>query len=450
MASHWTRRRFLTAGAAAAAAGAGAGRLIGAPPPASAAEEKPAVLGGKPVRTGSFPGWPVSGEREERALLEVLRSGRWYRGGSGGAANRFEEAYAKLTGAKHCIATSSGTASLLVALQAAGVEAGDEVILPPYTFIACPNAVLMLNALPVFVDVDPETFQIDPDRIEEAITDRTRAIMPVHLGGNPVDLDRILAIARKRGLAVVEDACQAHLAEWRGRKVGTWGDAGCFSFQASKNLNSGEGGAVLTGDPAIAERAFALHNNGYGRAPLAPERTGRAANLRMTEFQAALLLAQMESLAEQSALRDENARHLTALLREIPGIAPARMYEGATRNAYHLYLFRYEKEKFAGLPRAAFLKALNAEGVPAWGGYTPLQKEPFLKNTLATRGFRRLFGEERIGQWEERNRCPRNDRLCEEAAWMGQNVLLARKSDMEDIARAVRRVHDHAPTLAGA
>jgi perosamine synthetase len=436
----WTRRRFLVA-----AAGAGAGTRLFARSPGA---EKPAILGGKPVRKEPFPAWPVSDEKDERALLDVLRSGRWYRG-DGKMVDRFEEAYAKLTGARHCIATANGTSSLITALHAAGVEAGDEVLLPPYTFIACPNAVLMLNALPVFVDTDPETFQIDPARIEAAITEHTRAIMPVHLGGSPVDLDAILPLARKHKLAVVEDACQAHLAEWRGRKVGTHGDAGCFSFQASKNLNAGEGGAILTGDPELAERCFSFHNNSFGRAP-APSRTARGANLRMTEFQAAILLSQMARLEEQAALRDENGRYLTSLLKEIPGIIPARMYEGSTRNAYHLYLFRYEKERFAGLPRAAFLKALAAEGIGASSGYSPLNKEPFLEATLQSRGFRAIYSPERIARWKERNHCQRNDRLCEEGAWFYQSVLLARRSDMEGIAEAMRRIQAHAGELARA
>jgi dTDP-4-amino-4,6-dideoxygalactose transaminase len=437
----WTRRRFLVA---VAGAGVGAQLLARSPAP-----ERPAILGGKPVRTEPFPSWPVSDEKDERALVEVLRSGQWYRG-SGKMVDRFEEAYAKLTGAKHCIATANGTSSLITALHAAGVEAGDEVLLPPYTFIATANAVLMLNALPVFVDTDPETFQIDPARIEAAITEHTRAILPVHLGGSSVDLDAILPLARKHKLAVVEDACQAHLAEWRGRKVGTHGDAGCFSFQASKNLNSGEGGAILTADGDLAERCFSFHNNSFGRPPVAPSRMARGANLRMTEFQGALLLSQMARLEEQAARRDENAKYLTSLLKEIPGIVPARMYEGCTRNAYHLYLFRYQKERFAGLSRASFLKSLGAEGIGASSGYSPLNKEPFLKATLQSRGFRAIYSPERIARWEERNQCPRNDQLCEEGVWFYQSVLLARRSDMEGIAEAVRKIQAHAGELARA
>ncbi|MGC8794893.1 MAG: DegT/DnrJ/EryC1/StrS family aminotransferase, partial [Bryobacteraceae bacterium] len=344
--------------------------LVGSPAAGVAASttirvaEKPALLGGKPVRTEPFPSWPVMDATEEKALLQVLRSGKWFRG-YGEQVNRFEEAYARLTGAKHCLATANGTSALFISLNALGVAPGDEVIVPPYTFVATINVVLLMHAIPVFVDTDPQTFQIDPRKIEAAITDRTTAIIPVHIGGSAADMDSILAIARKHKLPVIEDACQAHLGEWRGRKLGTLGDTGCFSFQNSKNLNSGEGGAILTASEELIERCYAFHNNGRGRRVtsynFSYESSGH--NLRMTEFQAALLMAQMTRLEQQARTRDQNGQYLTSLLREIAGIEPARTYEGCTRNAYHLYMLRYRKEHFAGLSRAKFLKALRAEGV---------------------------------------------------------------------------------------
>ncbi|MGE5645654.1 MAG: DegT/DnrJ/EryC1/StrS family aminotransferase [Acidobacteriota bacterium] len=425
------RRSFLTA--------VSAGGL------AFGADSKPALLGGTPVRTAPFPSWPVIDETEERALLGVLRGKKWFRG-DGKTVNRFEEAYAKLTGARHCLATANGTSALLTSLAALGVGAGDEVIVPPYTFIATVNAVLALNAFPVFVDTDPETFQIDATKIEAAITERTKAIMPVHLGGAVADLDAILAIGKKHKLPVVEDACQAHLAEWRGRKAGTYGATGCFSFQASKNLNSGEGGAILTNDEELVERCFAYHNNSSGRASGAYDFSTRAAglNLRMTEFQAGLLMAQMARVEAQSKRRSENAQYLTKMLGEISGIAPARMYDGCTRNAYHLYMFRYAPERFAGLPRAKFLKALEAEGVPASPGYSPLNKKPFLANTFRTRAYQATFPKERLERTQD---CPANDRLCEEAVWFTQNMLLGPRRDMDEIAAAVRKIQAHAEEL---
>jgi perosamine synthetase len=387
------------------------------------------------------PAWPVFDQTEERAILDTLRSGKWSRG-TGQTVNRFEEAYAKLTGTRHCLATANGTASLYTSLNGLGVEPGDEVIVPPYTFIATVNVVLRQYALPVFVDSDRETMQMDARKLEAAITPATKAIIPVHLGGSVCDLDAILAIAAKHKVPVLEDACQAHLSEWRGRKVGSYGQAGCFSFQASKNLNSGEGGAVICNDEELLERCHAFHNNGTGLAHRTPNfaYTSTGTNLRMTEFQAALLLAQMTRIEQQAKVRTENALYLTSMLKEIAGIAPARMYDGCTRNAYHLYMFRYDQERFGGRPRAAFLKSLAAEGISASGGYTPLNTQPFLKTTLQSRGYQRLFPSKVLAGWADHNRCPANDRLCEEAVWFTQTVLLAPRSSMERIATAIRKI----------
>lgn len=411
--------------------------------------EKPALLNGKSVRTTPLPSWPIFSEREAKSLTDVLRSGKWNRS-LGQYVNRFEKSYAELIGAKYCLATANGTSALLTSLSALGVGPGDEVILPSYTFVATVNVVLILHALPVFVDTDPETFQIDARRIEAAISERTAAIMPVHLGGSAANLETILHVAAKHRLPVVEDACQAHLAEWRGRRVGTFGTTGCFSFQASKNLNSGEGGAILTGDEALVEKCYTFHNNsrarksaGHGFSYSMP-----GANLRLTEFQAALLITQMSRLEEQSKVREQNALYLTSMLREIPGISPARVHEGCTRNAYHLYMFRYNKEHFSGLSRATFLKALAAEGIPAQGGYSPLNREPFITEALRSRHYSAIYAKKRIARWEERNQCPQNDKLCEEAVWFTQTMLLATRRDMEQVAEAVRKIKAHAHDLA--
>jgi dTDP-4-amino-4,6-dideoxygalactose transaminase len=450
-----SRRRFMTAAAGAAVATRAtraASAPQGAPAPAvfAAGAAKPALLGGSPVRSTRFPSWPVVDAREEKALSDVLHSGKWFRG-DGQTVSRFEEAYARLTGARHCIATANGTSALYASLAGLDVAPGDEVILPPYTFIATLNVVFLQYALPIFADSDPETFQMDADKLESAVTERTAVIMPVHLGGNACDLDAILDVGRRRKVPVLEDACQAHLGEWRGRKLGTLGAAGCFSFQASKNLNSGEGGAILTSDDALAERCWAFHDNSRARRGRpAPPIGGRGANLRLTEFQAGLLLAQMTRLEEQSKVREENARYLTQQLREIPGILPAKMLEGCTRNAYHLYMLRYRAESFAGLPRERFLKALSAEGVPCSSGYTPMNRQPYVTATLASKAYQRLYPKEVLAGWEERNRCPANDRLCEEAVWLIQTMLLGPRQDMDDIANAVRKIHASAAELAKA
>ena len=447
------RRQFLgttaTAGAGLTLTLSPLARGQDAGPPAS---DQPALLGGKPVRSRPPREWPVFDEREDKAILDTVHSGKWFRGNGKNVA-RFEEAYAKATGAKNCIVTNSGTSALYASLASVGVSAGDEVIVAPYTFIATVNVILLHHALPFFVDTDPETMQIDARKIEAAITERTTAIIPVHLGGSAADLDAILAVARKHKLAVIEDACQAHLGQWRSRSLGTWGDTGCFSFQASKNLNCGDGGAILTNSDEWADRCYSFHNQCRPRPGSGSESnhaTSSGGNFRMTEFQAAILLAQMTRLEDQMQTREQNAAYLRTLLQDIPGIAPARIYDGCTRHAYHLFMYRYQKEHFGGVTRSRFLQALKAEGVDCNAGYGRLNKADFIKRSLASRSWQRLFPAETLAQWKARTECPANDKLSEEAAWFTQTTLLGSRSDMDQIAEAVRKIQKHAAELAKA
>lgn len=447
-----TRREFL---GSTAMAGAGvslslSGAARGQAPAGSGAGEKPALLGGTPVRTRAAHKWPVFDEREEKAMVETVRSGHWFRG-SGKNVVSFEQAYAKAAGAKNCIATNSGTSALFTSLAALGVSAGDEVIVAPYTFIATVNVILLHHALPIFVDTDPESFQIDAHKIEAAITDRTTAILPVHLGGSAADLDTILAVARKHKLGVVEDTCQSHLGEWRGRKLGTWGDAGCFSFQASKNLNCGDGGAILTNSDEVADKAYSFHNNCRARRASSDDfvyKSSRGGNFRMTEFQGTILLTQLTRLEQQMKMREENAAYLRTLLKEVPGVVPAKLYDSCSRHAYHLFMFRYQKEHFAGLPRSRFVAALRAEGIECSAGYGKLNQEAFIKNTLQSKSYQRLFPAETLAKWQERTQCPANDKVSEEAAWFNQTALLGPRNDMEQIAEALRKIQKHAGELA--
>ncbi len=247
-----------------------------------------AADGGSPVRTRPFPLWPVFGEGEERALVATLRSGKWGLGGDSIAA--FEQAWSSFQQAKHAVAVASGTSALELCLRAVGVESGDEVILPAYTFVATATAIMARGAIPVFGDVDADTLLLDARSAEASVTERTRAIVAVHIAGCPADLDALKAVARRHQLALVEDAAQAHGASWRGRRVGAIGDVGGFSFQATKNLNCGEGGAVVTDDSALAEAVWSLHNVGRRRQGGDPILGG---NARITALQATLLLAQL-------------------------------------------------------------------------------------------------------------------------------------------------------------
>jgi perosamine synthetase len=446
MKNSFSRRRFLEA-ACVGGAMAGLARQPRALRASSSVNSKPALLGGTPVRTLPFPSWPVISEKDEQAWMEVFRTRRWNRL-NGTYVEQFEKTWAERLETQHCLATASGTSALATALNAMEVGPGDEVLVPPYTFVATVNVVLLQHALPVFVDTDRETFQIDAKKIEAAVTKRTRCILPVHMGGASADLDLILSVAKKHGLLVLEDACQAHLGEWRQRKVGTWGDLGCFSFQASKHLNSGEGGAVVGNHESLMEIARSFHNQGRAAENAGFSWARKGDNRRLTEFQGALLLAQLTRLEEQSRVREQNATHLTKLLGDISGIWPARMHQGCTRNAYHLYMFRYTPAQFSDLPRERFLKALQAEGVPCSRGYAPLNKEPFLKQTLVSRGFRYIYPAKDIAELEARNRCPENDKLCEEAVWLTQNLLLGTKSDMEQIAEAIWKIQKQSSLLA--
>ncbi len=414
---------------------------------ARGAASKPAILGGEPVRQEPFPEWPRIESNDERGLLATLRSREWYRRG-GDRVSAFERQWAERLGVRHAVATNGGTTALYAALAALEIGPGDEVIVPPYTFIATVNAVLLHHALPVFVDSDPRTHQIDATKIEAALTPRTRAILPVHIAGAPCDLDAVLRIANRYDIAVVEDACQAHLAEWRGKPVGAHGDAGCFSFQASKNLNCGEGGCLTTNDERLAQAASAFHNNGAAlHGSTEGARAGHGCNLRMTELQASLLLTQTERIEAQAKRRSANAARLDKLLAGVPGIEPAAVHQGCTRNAYHLYMLRYDPAAFAGMSKAKLQEAMQAEGAPLSGGYSPLNRADFLNQTFASRAFRSIYPDKRISEWRERNHTPANDRLCERAFWFGQTTLLANKRAMEQIAEAFRKVQRHAAAI---
>ncbi len=414
------------------------------------ASQKPAILGGPATFTGKWPEWPVIGKVEETELLNVLNSGAWCRLGSQ-TASRFEEELQKMSGARHVLGTSSGTAALYAMLGALDIGPGDEVIIPPYTFIATYNVVPLHFALPVFVDTDPESFQIDARKVEAAITERTRAIMPVHIGGSPADLDLLMEVSEKHKIPVLEDACQAHLAEWRGTSVGKWGLAGAYSFQATKNLNSGEGGAILTDNEDFLQKCWSFHHQGQSAnaASIAPGSGTRGSNLRITEFQAGILLAQMTRLADQAEKRSENAAYLSSMLKEIPGIEPAKLYEGVTRSAYHLYMFRFDKEKFSGMDRSKFLEALHAEGVPCSPGYGPLTRDAYVTNLAKNRHYLKIYGEKTMKNWLERIACPENDKLCTaEAVWFFQTMLLGTKTNMEQIAQAIHKISKNAAEIA--
>jgi len=435
---HFTRRQFVAATSLGSVAAA-VGQSVPARAAVSRGASRLAVRGGTPVRTKGFPGWPVwDRQHDEQRVLEVLRSGVWSRSR---VVAEFEKKYAELLGAKRCLATTHGTTALITALTALDIGVGDEVLVGPYTFVASVSVIFLVGALPIMVDTDPETFLVNPDKMEAKITPNTRAILPVHIYGLPADMARINAIAKKRNLLVLEDACQAWLSELNGKKCGTHGDLGCFSFQNSKHLTCGEGGAIVGEDDAVMKRAVSYHDFGRGGPYL-------GSKCRMTEFQAAILLAQMVRLEEQTQRRWENAVYLTSKLQSIPGITPHRLHDGVTRAAYHLYPLRYNAQEFNGAPRDKFIAALRAEGIPCSSGYGPLNKAAFIENTLSSRNFQRMYSREQLDHCRAQIECPDNDRLCSEAVCFSQNLLLGDKADMDDIANAIEKIYENREQLA--
>ncbi len=418
--------------------------------------ENLAINGGRPVREKPFVDWPVFDETEEAALLKVLRSGKWWRFAFGQGVELiepeegehsqvalFQNEFADYHGCRFGIAAANGTGTLEIGIRAMNLAVGDEIIVPAYTYVGSATCVLQNNLVPIFVDIDPDTYNIDPARVEEAITDRTRAIMVVHFGGQPADMDRITAIAEKHGLPVIEDAAHAHGCEWKGQMAGSMSLFSSFSFQASKNMTSGEGGILLTDDEAFAAECDSMVWSGrrVGRPWYEFHRLGW--NYRMTEFQGAILRAQLKRLEEQVLHRERLGDYLSTLLCELDGISPLVRDKRTTRHGYHIYMFRYD-EPFVGPPKQKFIDALVAEGVPAFGGYTfPLYRNPMFLEKKFINGAFPLGTQyhEDIDYASFAVKCPVSERACNtEAVWLPQNVFLGNKKDMDDIAEAVRKV----------
>lgn len=384
-----------------------------------------------PVRTQPFPSWPIAGRREEELLLEVLHSGQWSEL-SGTKVDAFTRKFAAFQDAAFGVALPTGTLALEVALLALGVGSGDEVITTAYTFIATASAALSVGARPIFADIDPRTNNLDPANIEQAITTRTKAIVPVHLGGHPADMDAILDIAGRHGIHVVEDAAQAWGSQWRGKGVGALGDLGIFSFQSSKNLNAGEGGALLTNDQRLYDLAWSLHNVGRVRHGGWYQHEILGRNLRLSEWNGAVLLAQLERLPMAMQRRSHNAEFLTRELDGLPGLTPVALDPRAGRSSWHIYQLRYDPSRFHGRSRDQFLTALRAEGIPCSGGYVPLVHTRAIRDTL-----RQRFGTESL---DNLSGVPCAERASETSLWLPQTLLLGSEEDMSDVVEAITKI----------
>jgi dTDP-4-amino-4,6-dideoxygalactose transaminase len=404
-----------------------------------------ALLGGPRVRTRPFPSWPIFGEAEEQRLLRTLRSAQWGRL-DGTEVSEFEGRFAAMHGCAHGIAVVTGTVALRVGLLAAGIQAGDEVIVPPYTFVATASAVIEANAVPVFADIDLQTFNLDSDAVARAMTPRTKAIIPVHFAGQPADVNRLRDIVGGRDIVILEDAAHAHGASYEGKPAGSLGDLAIFSFQSSKNLTSGEGGIVTTNNDRLADACRSIQNCGRVSDGLWYEHHVVSGNYRLGEFQGAILNCQLDRLEEQTRRRDANGRHLASRVAGLPGLYPQTRSAKCTRHSYHLFMLRVDPSIF-GAPRNAILKALDAEGIPCSGGYGfSLPRQPLFRN--------KAFGPYLSGVAAKvdytKTNCPVSDLVCEQSIWLGQELLLGSRDDIEDIARAFEKIYEHRESLTAA
>jgi dTDP-4-amino-4,6-dideoxygalactose transaminase len=390
-----------------------------------------ALLGGPAAVTRQPPEWPIFDESDRKALNDVMESRVW--GGYHESVGALERRFAAYHGAAHGIALANGTLSLEIALTAAGIKPGDEVIVPPITFVASATAVLRIGAVPVFVDVDPETINLNPQEVADHISERTRAIIVVHFAGHPVDLDRLSELCGQHGLVLIEDCAHAHGAEWHEQRVGSFGSFGSFSFQASKNMTAGEGGILITNDAELAERARSISNQGRRTGGAWYEHARLGTNARLTGFQAALLLNQLKRLPQQVATRMARARRLREGLRKVEGLKPTPeiLDERITAHGFHLFSMKFDQEAFGGVSRSQVIEALQAEGVPVIAGYP----QPIYRNELFKNHPHVVHD------------CPEAESYCRTSLWLPHNVLLADEQWIDDVVAAIRKVRDGAEEL---
>jgi dTDP-4-amino-4,6-dideoxygalactose transaminase len=420
-------------------------------------KEKLALFGGRPIRKKPFPPYPIITKDEINAVTNVIKSGELstfhssFLGGKG--VREFEENFAKYHDTKFAIALNSGTAALHASIAAANIGPGDEVIVPPYTFTATATSILMHNAIPIFVDIDPKTYNLDPKKIEEKITSRTKAIIPVHLLGNPAEMDSIIHIANKNNLIVIEDCAQAPGALYKKQFVGTMGHLGIFSFQETKNLMTGEGGMIITNDSNLAERCHMIRNHGeavvFGK-PRSYISNILGWNYRMTEIEAAIGIEQLKKLDEGNDIRIRNSKFLIKGLSKIDFLNTQKVLPNV-KHVYHIFGMTLDEEKI-GINRNKFIEAVNAEGVTLSGGYPrPLYENPLFKEKI-------VYGNKGCpfschlynGNVEYKTgMCPEAEKLCKNAVWTNLIRPPANLEDMQDIVDAIKKIVNNAGQLNG-
>lgn len=408
---------------------------------------KLAITGGQPTAQLTPPTWPVHDEGDRNRLIQVLESGSWSWLGEMEAA--FNEAWARFHGSKHSLLVTNGTHALQLAYEALDIGFGDEVIVPAMTWQATAAAVLDVNAVPILVDVDPDTWCLDTDAVERAITDRTRAVACVHLYGCMTDMDALGSVAKRHGVRLVEDCAHQQGAQWRGRGVGTNGDIGTFSFQLTKVMTAGEGGAMLVQDDELYRRLDQLRNCGRPSQHFPAEGQGplQSGNYRITEWQAAMLLGQLERLPEQLEKREACGQRLNALLAAAPGVQPLRRLDGVTRQSYYCYGFRFLPEEWEGVSRERFCEALNAEtGLPFWPPYSSLNECDLYQPHTKKR--HRISEEYWAAIDPTRFELPVTERLSRsEAVITSHETLLLTADDMDAVGEAISKMHAHIDEL---
>jgi dTDP-4-amino-4,6-dideoxygalactose transaminase len=406
--------------------------------------EKLAILGGQPVKTTPFPAWPQYDDSEKQALLEVLESRVWWRT-PGTRTLAFEQEFAAYQDARYGVAVTNGTAALEVAIAALGVVPGDEVIVPDFTFVATASAVLFAGAMPVMVDVDPNTYCIDIKAAEAAITPRTKAIIAVHTGGHPADLDALVELARKYNLRLVEDSSHAHGTEWKGRKIGAIGDVGTFSFQASKLMTAGEGGMIVTNDPDLERIIRSIHDCGRMPGEWFYAHFIYGSNYRLSEWQGAILSQQLKRIDAQAEIRTRNTTWLDGELPKIAGITPQALDPRCTRNGHYAYIIHYDASKFGGLPIQKFIAAFNAEGIPTQASYPPIHKLDLFQNGEFRK---RLSPDQAKAEFPFLHaEFPGTNRGAYETFWLPNPVMLGSDEDMQKIYEAICKIQRNAEEL---
>lgn len=408
-------------------------------------EQKLALCGGDKTSELACPGWPITDETDTKRMVEVVQSGKW--SWVGPNEQEFCKEYADYIGTKYCMCMSNGTVTLQCALQAAGVVPGDKVIVPALTWVATAQAALDIGANVVLVDIDPETYCLDPIAMEAAITDKTTAVIPVHLYGCMCDMDVIMELAKKHNLKVIEDVAHQQGSQWRDKKAGSIGDVGSYSFQQSKILTSGEGGAITCDDEAIYRTAFALKQVGWTPDKPREDLFGNLVagnhyghNYRITEMQAVLLRGGLSRLQQQNELREKNAARIAEGLASINGpLRAAKRDSRVTQQAYYAMTLHFESEKAEGLERSQFLSAVSAEGFGMGSPYPPVYRSELLNlyDNTSPVPFR---DKNKIQDYSKLN-LPVTERVVnDEGVLISHQHLLADEKYIEKLLEAVEKV----------